>query len=199
MSGKLSFIALPRMSSVWINLAPLPAAAEPINPISWIWVLVALLLLLPLVWWLYRSLSPETSHKPVSETPKVEGELMEHVPAAEAPAVAAIADAEEPALRVSPATRSPHAVAIESTSPDDLVIIEGIGPKISALLQANGINTFARLATTELGQIEQLLQQAGLRNIANPATWPEQAQLAADGKWDELKALQAELKGGRRK
>lgn len=123
---------------------------------------------------------------------------MEHVPTAEAPIAAATADVEEPAPRVSPATRSAHTAAVESAPPDDLVIIEGIGPKISALLQANGINTFARLATTEPGQIEQILQQAGLRNIANPATWPEQAQLAAAGKWDELKALQAELKGGRR-
>jgi predicted flap endonuclease-1-like 5' DNA nuclease len=90
-------------------------------------------------------------------------------------------------------------VAIESAPPDDLTIIEGIGEKISALLQANGINTFTRLATIEPGQIEQLLRQAGFSNIANPATWAEQARLAADGKWDELKALQAELKGGRRK
>ncbi|HBY69766.1 MAG TPA: 50S ribosomal protein L21, partial [Flavobacteriaceae bacterium] len=29
-------------------------------------------------------------------------------------------------------------------------------------------------------------------------TWPQQAQLAADGKWDELEKLQDELDGGRK-
>ena len=33
----------------------------------------------------------------------------------------------------------------------------------------------------------------------SPETWPQQAQLAADGKWDELKALQDELDGGKAK
>jgi hypothetical protein len=31
-----------------------------------------------------------------------------------------------------------------------------------------------------------------------PTTWPQQAKLAADGKWDELKKLQDELKGGKK-
>ena len=30
-----------------------------------------------------------------------------------------------------------------------------------------------------------------------PDTWPQQAQLATDGKWDELKVLQDKLDGGR--
>jgi hypothetical protein len=31
----------------------------------------------------------------------------------------------------------------------------------------------------------------------NPGTWPKQAELAAEGKWDELKAWQEELDGGK--
>jgi hypothetical protein len=31
----------------------------------------------------------------------------------------------------------------------------------------------------------------------DPATWPEQAKLAAEGNWEELKKRQDELKGGR--
>jgi len=31
----------------------------------------------------------------------------------------------------------------------------------------------------------------------DPTTWPQQADLAANGKWDELKVLQDELNGGR--
>jgi hypothetical protein len=34
--------------------------------------------------------------------------------------------------------------------------------------------------------------------LAHPATWPEQAALAATGEWEALEALQAKLKGGRR-
>jgi large subunit ribosomal protein L21 len=29
-----------------------------------------------------------------------------------------------------------------------------------------------------------------------PDTWPQQARLAAEGKWDELEALQGTLSGG---
>jgi predicted flap endonuclease-1-like 5' DNA nuclease len=83
-----------------------------------------------------------------------------------------------------------------SPTPDDLVIIEGIGPKISSVLQANGIDTFAQLASTQIGDLQQILLKEGLR-LADPTSWPEQARLAAAGDWDGLNALQAQLKGGR--
>lgn len=88
-------------------------------------------------------------------------------------------------------------VAIESVA-DDLKIVEGIGPKIEELLHADGIRTFARLAATSSQHIASLLHTAGPRfQIHNPETWPQQAALARDGKWDELKALQERLLGGR--
>jgi len=31
----------------------------------------------------------------------------------------------------------------------------------------------------------------------NPGTWPKQAEMAAEGKWDELKVWQDELDGGK--
>jgi predicted flap endonuclease-1-like 5' DNA nuclease len=85
-------------------------------------------------------------------------------------------------------------------TPDDLQRIEGIGPKISGVLQAAGIPTFARLAMTEVWQLRQILEQADPRllRLADPTTWPEQAKLAAEGAWDALQELQDELKGGRR-
>lgn len=81
---------------------------------------------------------------------------------------------------------------------DDLKLIEGVGPKIADLLISAGIDTFAKLAVTEAQSISDILAEAG-SNFAshNPATWGEQAQLAADGKWDELKELQDKLNGGR--
>lgn len=80
---------------------------------------------------------------------------------------------------------------------DDLVRIEGIGPKIASVLKAAGISTFAELAATDVARLNEILQSANLR-LADPTTWPEQAQLAAEDKWDDLKSLQDSLKGGQR-
>jgi len=85
-----------------------------------------------------------------------------------------------------------------ATTGDDLKLIEGIGPKIAELYVAAGIDTFAKLAETDVEKLNQILDQAG-PNFAShdPTTWPQQAKLAAEGKFDELKALQDELQGGR--
>jgi predicted flap endonuclease-1-like 5' DNA nuclease len=78
---------------------------------------------------------------------------------------------------------------------DDLTRIEGIGPKTAEALRAAGINTFAQLATTPEEQLRRILVAASLPG--DPGTWPQQAALAAAGKWGELEAYQARLKGGR--
>jgi len=76
--------------------------------------------------------------------------------------------------------------------------IEGIGPKISKLLNARSIYTLADLAKANVDELQQCLEEAGPQyRRANPATWPEQARLAAEGNWEALHALQADLKGGR--
>ncbi len=87
-------------------------------------------------------------------------------------------------------------VAVASEE-DDLQRIEGIGPKISGLLKADGIKTFAKLAVTPTSTISAILEKAGPRyKLANPETWPEQATLAAKGEWAKLEKLQDELDGG---
>ena len=81
---------------------------------------------------------------------------------------------------------------------DDLKKIEGIGPKIEGILNEDGITTFKQLAMTKAEHITVLLVQAGPRyRMHNPKTWPQQSQLAADGKWEELEKLQDELDGGK--
>ena len=87
----------------------------------------------------------------------------------------------------------------EAVEADDLKVIEGIGPKISQVLAAAGIATFASLAATTPERIEDILaaESSRLAGLADPTTWPEQAQLAAEGKWDDLRALQDSLVGGR--
>ncbi len=81
---------------------------------------------------------------------------------------------------------------------DDLKLIEGIGPKAAEILTAGGIVTFADLAAATPESIKAILDASeGNFNAADTTTWPEQAKLAADGKMDELTALQDKLKGGR--
>ncbi|MHB0966417.1 MAG: helix-hairpin-helix domain-containing protein [Bellilinea sp.] len=81
-------------------------------------------------------------------------------------------------------------------APDDLTVIEGIGPRIAGVLKAAGIHRLEQLAKATPDELKRMLTAAGNR-IANPATWPEQAKLAAAGKFDDLRALQAKLKAGR--
>lgn len=103
------------------------------------------------------------------------------------------------AVRMETPVPAPVEAAAPAT-PDDLEKIEGIGPRISALLQEAGITTFAQLAKTEVSQLQQILQKAGSRfKMADPSSWPEQAELAAAGKWAEFEILQSRLAGGRRR
>lgn len=81
--------------------------------------------------------------------------------------------------------------------PDNLKIVEGIGPKIETLLNENGIFSFAQLAAAEVASLSSILNGAGSRfQIHNPETWPRQAAMARDGRWEELEAWQEELNGG---
>ncbi|MEE9325906.1 MAG: helix-hairpin-helix domain-containing protein [Cocleimonas sp.] len=80
---------------------------------------------------------------------------------------------------------------------NDLTAIEGIGPKINDLIKADGIQTFAALSNTESSVIQKTLDNAGSKyKMANPGTWPDQANLAANNRWPALKALQDVLIGG---
>ncbi len=89
--------------------------------------------------------------------------------------------------------------AAAASAKDDLKKVEGIGPKIEGLLNADGIMTFSQLASASTERLQKILDDAGPRyRIADPGTWPEQAALARDGKWDELETLQDNLKGGRK-
>ena len=77
-----------------------------------------------------------------------------------------------------------------------LTKIEGIGPKIAEALNSAGITSFEVLAATPAEKIKEILQQNRLGSH-DPTTWSLQAQMAADGKWEELKKWQDELDGGR--
>ena len=78
---------------------------------------------------------------------------------------------------------------------DDLTRIDGIGPKIAAFLSEQKISTFAQLAETPVESLSEMLHNAGFR-LARPASWPEQARLAASEKWDELTEFIKKTKAG---
>ncbi|MEO6905128.1 MAG: glycoside hydrolase family 13, partial [Ginsengibacter sp.] len=61
-----------------------------------------------------------------------------------------------------------------------------------------GIVSFAQLAESKAENIKEILEKSGGHfNAQDPTTWSEQAQLAADEKWDELKELQDKLIAGK--
>lgn len=81
---------------------------------------------------------------------------------------------------------------------DDLKIVEGIGPKIEEVLHQAGITTWKALAESEVEQLKEILSAAGSHfQLADPGTWPKQAQLAHEAKWSELESYQEFLQGGK--
>jgi large subunit ribosomal protein L21 len=55
----------------------------------------------------------------------------------------------------------------------------------------------AKLAT-DATKVKEILEASTAKvSHLDPTTWAQQAQLAADGKMDELKKLQDELNGGK--
>ncbi|MDO1501999.1 50S ribosomal protein L21 [Winogradskyella maritima] len=78
---------------------------------------------------------------------------------------------------------------------DDFKKIEGIGPKIASTIAEAGITTFAQLAKTSPEKISEIIADVRGNHVTD--TWPKQAEMAAEGKWDELKKWQDELDGGK--
>ncbi|MCL4133075.1 UNVERIFIED_CONTAM: hypothetical protein GTU68_000892 [Idotea baltica] len=124
----------------------------------------------------------------VEETP---APVVEETPSPVVEEVAAVV--EETPVPVVEETPAP---VVEEVKPDDLTKIEGIGPKISSLLIEGGYKTFADLAKANVDDITKILADNSLAQHI-PTTWAKQAEMAAAGKWDELKKWQDELDGGK--
>jgi predicted flap endonuclease-1-like 5' DNA nuclease len=119
--------------------------------------------------------------------------------------------AEVPATKATPATPKAATTTVIDLAAakkagftiknaNDLTIVEGIGPKINELFHNAGIKTFAQLAAATVPQMRKILDDGGSRfRIANPSTWAQQAALAAENKWTELKKLQEKLSAGVKK
>jgi predicted flap endonuclease-1-like 5' DNA nuclease len=159
---------------------PSLAAAEAEGNPWWLWILVFLVLagfVVFMLWWWIRGAGEETGAAPPRSAP---------------------ATPEVPPARQEVVSVAPEVAPLAQE--DDLKRIEGIGPKIAGVLKEAGISTFGQLATTDAQHLRGVLHQAdpNLTRLADPTSWPEQAGLAADGRWEDLEKLQADLKGGRR-
>ncbi len=132
----------------------------------------------------YVSVTPEGEVVTKASAPK-------KAPKAEKPKAA-------PAAAAAPVKETKKAAPKAEAKADDLKKIEGVGPKIASLLAEGGLETFAKVADASADQIKEILLAAGNRyKMHDPTTWPAQAKMAAEGKWDELKAWQDELDGGK--
>lgn len=138
----------------------------------------------------YRSSAPSAEEEAGAAAPVDPGA------AAAAAAEAASSTVESEAQIGAQVARQSGAV-VNHPSQDELEAIEGIGPKIASILRAQGIHTFRQLSETSLDRLNEILQEVGA-GINPPDTWPEQALLAAEGKWDEFEELKRQLKAGRR-
>jgi large subunit ribosomal protein L21 len=97
----------------------------------------------------------------------------------------------------APKAEAKKAAPKKSSKGDDLKKIEGAGPKAAEALVNAGLDTFAKVAKTDAAKLSEILTEASSRlSHIVTVTWPKQAGLAADGKWDELKELQDRLDGG---
>jgi chromosome segregation ATPase len=63
------------------------------------------------------------------------------------------------------------------------------------------IKTFSKLASAEAAELREILEaeNPSLLRLTDPSTWSEQAKMAAEGEWEDLKALQQSLKESRRR
>jgi large subunit ribosomal protein L21 len=94
------------------------------------------------------------------------------------------------------AAATPKAAA-KTTKGDDLTKIEGVGPAIMKALAEGGLTTYAEVAKSTPEAIKEILSTNSRLAGKDPSTWCQQAELAAAGKWDELKTLQDQLNGGK--
>lgn len=102
-----------------------------------------------------------------------------------------------PKAEVKTAPKTEAKAAPKAKKADDLKMIEGVGPKIAELMHDAGIVTFSDLAAASVEKLNEILSEAGGAYAShNPETWPAQAKMAAEGKFDELKKWQDELDGG---
>jgi predicted flap endonuclease-1-like 5' DNA nuclease len=148
------------------------AQQNPSNRIPlWLWILIGLIVIaIGVIWTLWE-----------------EGELKKKQ------AQPALASEPGKQAAAAPMTRSLITEAKPTPSTpqdqDDLTRINGIGPKIARTLNDHGIFTFEQLAATEVSFLEALMMEREW-HMADPNTWPAQAQALSEEKHQRRKKLE---------
>jgi predicted flap endonuclease-1-like 5' DNA nuclease len=89
----------------------------------------------------------------------------------------------------------PTVAVDDSLRRDDLQLIEGIGSGIEELMNDAGIFTFNQLASAPESQIQAILEAGGSSYSMHSAeSWQNQARMAHNEQWSELRAYQESLK-----
>jgi len=98
-------------------------------------------------------------------------------------------------LAEQPVEKIPRPQQARAIVQDDLRAVVGIGPKIARLLMNRGITTWKALSEADPGYLREILVSDGGERfrINNPESWPHQALLLHEGRFDELKELQGRL------
>jgi len=106
---------------------------------------------------------------------------------------------EKPAVALVPFdVAAAKAVFGKKVKQDDLTIVEGIGPKIQQLFHNHDVKTWKALSECSVEKCQTVLNSGGERyKIHKPGTWPRQAKLAYEGKWQALSDWQDKLDGGK--
>ncbi|MEP3207849.1 MAG: 30S ribosomal protein S2 [Maribacter sp.] len=140
---------------------------------------------------------------PKVEAPKTEAKAetkaepeVEEAPAVEETVAVAKEEVEEKAPKKE-AKKEAAPKKAKASKGDDLTKIEGVGPKAAEALTNAGLETFAKVAKAKADKMKEILTEASSRLAhLDTTSWPKQAKMAADEKWDELKAWQDKAKGG---
>ena len=175
------------------------------------WFLFGLLLGWLLNWLLAKLMRrdpppPPHPHYPVGPHDAVGARFEPLPPIPSSPPAATFASVAPPAFVETP-TRPPPSRVIDVGAArsagfnlkhaDDLTIIEGIGPKTDELFRSHGVTGFVQVALLGVDDMRAILDKGGPHfKFANPVSWAQQALLASENRWAELKALQDELVGG---
>ena len=127
--------------------------------------------------------SPTASTGPKGALPRVVKAAPAAAPVAEAPA----------------APKAVRAAKKKTSAGDDLTVIEGIGPKSVKALEKAGITTWAQIASMTAEELDDVVRvQGGVSLVAGSTkSWPKQAKLLVEGKFEEFQAYIGKLKGGR--
>jgi len=134
----------------------------------------------------------EAPKKETKAEVKAEPVVVEEAPVVEETAVVAKEEVKEEAPKKEAKKKEAKA-----SKGDDLTKIEGVGPKAAEALTNAGLATFAKVAKAKADKMKEILTEASSRLAhLDTTSWPKQAKMAADNKWDELKAWQDSVKGG---